>query len=184
MGNAITVAHGDGIGPEIMQATLRVLREAGAVLDIEAVEIGEKVYRAGNTAGVGDGVWESLQRTGVFLKAPITTPQGGGFKSLNVTVRKTLGLYANVRPCVAYAPFVRTLWLALRCLDAMGAFQSPSSVITSKHFVDQLVSKFNAELASGDSAASPLKMNPHENWRRQEIVDALRYGLRYRGTCQ
>ena len=108
MGNAITVAHGDGIGPEIMEATLRVLREAGAVLDIEAVEIGEKVYRAGNTAGVGDGVWESLQRTGVFLKAPITTPQGGGFKSLNVTVRKTLGLYANVRPCVAYAPFVRT----------------------------------------------------------------------------
>ena len=80
-------------------------------------------------------------------------------------------------------PIVRVhlshLWLALRCLDAMGVFQSPSSVITSKHFVDQLVSKFNAELASGDSAASPLKMNPHENWRRQEIVDALRYGLRY-----
>jgi hypothetical protein len=71
------------------------------------------------------------------------------------------------------------LWLALRCLDAMGVFQSPRSVITSKHFVDQLVSKLNAELASGDSAASPLKMNPHENWRRQEIVDALRYGLRY-----
>ena len=80
-------------------------------------------------------------------------------------------------------PIVRVhlshLWLALRCLDAMGVFQSPRSVITSKHFVDQLVSKFNAELASGDSAASPLKMNPHENWRRQEIVDALRYGLRY-----
>lgn len=71
------------------------------------------------------------------------------------------------------------LWLALRCLDAMDVFQSPSSVITSKYFVDQLVAKFNAELASGDSAASPLKKNPHENWRRQEIVDALRYGLRY-----
>ncbi len=52
--------------------------------------------------------WESLRRTKVFLKAPITTPQGGGFKSLNVTTRKTLGLYANVRPCVSYHPFVET----------------------------------------------------------------------------
>lgn len=71
------------------------------------------------------------------------------------------------------------LWLSLRCLDAMGKFQSPSLAITSKHFVDQLVAKFNAERASGVSAASTLKTNPDENWRRQEIVDALRYGLRY-----
>src|SRR5205085_2000627 len=54
------------------------------------------------------GAWESLRRTRVFLKAPITTPQGGGFKSLNVTTRKMLGLYANVRPCVSYYPFVHT----------------------------------------------------------------------------
>jgi isocitrate dehydrogenase len=108
MGSAVTVAYGDGIGPEIMEATLRILSEGGAKLEIEAVDVGERVYRAGNTAGVGEEVWESLRRTRVFLKAPITTPQGGGFKSLNVTVRKTLGLYANVRPCVAYAPFVRT----------------------------------------------------------------------------
>jgi len=108
MGSAITVAHGDGIGPEIMEATLRILRAGGASLEIETVEVGERAYRAGHSSGVSDAVWESLRRTGVFLKAPITTPQGGGFKSLNVTVRKTLGLYANVRPCVAYAPFVRT----------------------------------------------------------------------------
>jgi isocitrate dehydrogenase len=49
-----------------------------------------------------------LENSAAFLKAPVTTPQGGGFKSLNVTIRKTLGLYANVRPCVAYAPFVAT----------------------------------------------------------------------------
>ena len=105
---AITVAHGDGIGPEIMDATLRILKEAGARLDIETIDIGEKVYLAGNTAGIAPEAWDSLRRTKVFLKAPITTPQGGGYKSLNVTVRKTLGLYANVRPCVSYAPFVRT----------------------------------------------------------------------------
>jgi len=104
----ITVAYGDGIGPEIMAATLHILDKAGAALEIENIEIGEKVYLSGNTSGIDDRAWESLRRTKVFLKAPITTPQGGGYKSLNVTVRKTLGLYANVRPCVSYHPFVET----------------------------------------------------------------------------
>src|ERR671915_834656 len=104
----VTVAYGDGIGPEIMEATLHILREAGARLDIEEIEIGEKVYLSGNSAGIAPDAWESLRRTKVFLKAPITTPQGGGYKSLNVTTRKTLGLYANVRPCVSYHPFVET----------------------------------------------------------------------------
>ena len=104
----ITVAHGDGIGPEIMSATLHILKEAGANLDIETIDIGEKVYLAGNSSGIEPSAWDSLRRTKVFLKAPITTPQGGGYKSLNVTVRKTLGLYANVRPCVSYHPFVET----------------------------------------------------------------------------
>jgi isocitrate dehydrogenase len=105
---AITVAHGDGIGPEIMAASLRILRAAGAQLEIETIEIGESVYRRGVSSGIESGSWDSLRRTGVFYKAPITTPQGGGFKSLNVTVRKTLGLYANVRPTVSYHPFVHT----------------------------------------------------------------------------
>jgi isocitrate dehydrogenase len=104
----VTIARGDGIGPEIMDATLRILEGAGARLDIEEIEIGEKVYLAGNPAGVAPEAFESLRRTKVFLKAPITTPQGGGYKSLNVTVRKTFGLYANVRPCVSYHPFVET----------------------------------------------------------------------------
>jgi isocitrate dehydrogenase len=104
----ITVAHGDGIGPEIMNATLHILNEGGAQIEIDTIEIGEKVYLRGGNAGIEPSSWESLRRTKVFLKAPITTPQGGGFKSLNVTTRKTLGLYANIRPCVAYHPFVDT----------------------------------------------------------------------------
>src|SRR3954451_17430565 len=104
----ITVANGDGIGPEIMAATLRILEASGAPLEIETIDIGEKVYLAGNSSGIEPSSWESLRRTKVFLKAPITTPQGGGYKSLNVTVRKVLGLYANVRPCVSYHPFVKT----------------------------------------------------------------------------
>ncbi len=106
---SITIARGDGIGPEIMAATLEILQAAGARLAIEEIEIGEKVYLRGVSAGVDPGSWESLRRTRVFLKAPITTPQGGGFKSLNVTTRKMFGLYANVRPCVAYHPYVDTL---------------------------------------------------------------------------
>src|SRR6266508_38080 len=104
----ITVAHGDGIGPEIMSATLQILEAAGAALAIETIEIGEKVYLRGNSSGIEPSSWDSLLRTQVFLKAPITTPQGGGFKSLNVTTRKTLGQYANVRPCVSYHPFIDT----------------------------------------------------------------------------
>ena len=105
---SITVANGDGIGPEIMAATLQVIQAGGAQLDIETIQIGEKVFLSGNTAGIEPSAWESLRRTKVFLKAPITTPQGTGYKSLNVTARKALGLYANVRPCVSYHPFVKT----------------------------------------------------------------------------
>lgn len=104
----ITVAKGDGIGPEIMNATLDIIQAGGAQLDIEEIEIGEKLYLKGNEAGIEPSAWDSLLRTKVFLKAPITTPQGGGYRSLNVTARKTLGLYANVRPCVSYHPFVKT----------------------------------------------------------------------------
>ncbi len=104
----IAVAYGDGIGPEIMEATLFILKEAGANLEIHFIELGEKVYLKGHPAGIEAKTWEVLRQTKALLKAPITTPQGGGFKSLNVTIRTSLGLYANVRPCCSYAPFVAT----------------------------------------------------------------------------
>ncbi|HEV8052410.1 MAG TPA: NADP-dependent isocitrate dehydrogenase [Parachlamydiaceae bacterium] len=104
----ITVAEGDGIGPEIMAATLQILEAAGAPLDIKKVEIGEKVYLRGFPTGIEPSTWETIRASKGFLKAPITTPQGGGFKSLNVTIRTSLGLYANVRPCVSYSPYVET----------------------------------------------------------------------------
>lgn len=104
----VTIAYGDGIGPEIMEASLRILQAAGAAIEPEPIEIGEKVYLRGVSAGIEPDAWESLRRTKVFYKAPITTPQGGGFKSLNVTVRKSLGMFANVRPCTSLHPFVET----------------------------------------------------------------------------
>ena len=104
----ITVAKGDGIGPEIMEATLEIILAAGAKLEIDEIEVGEKVYLAGNTSGIASESWETIRRNKIFLKAPITTPQGGGYKSLNVTTRKFLGLYSNVRPCMSLHPFVST----------------------------------------------------------------------------
>ncbi len=104
----ITVAYGDGIGPEIMKATIDILEAAGAQLEYDVIEIGEQVYLKGISSGMEPSAFDSLRETKVFLKAPITTPQGGGFKSLNVTTRTSFGLFANVRPCKAFSPFIQT----------------------------------------------------------------------------
>jgi isocitrate dehydrogenase len=104
----ITIAKGDGIGPEIMNATLDILKASGVALEYEEITIGEKEYLTGNTSGINQSAWDSIIKNKVFLKAPITTPQGGGYKSLNVSIRKTLGLFANVRPCKSLDPFVTT----------------------------------------------------------------------------
>ncbi len=104
----VTIAYGDGIGREIMEATLAILDAAGANLKYEEIKIGQELYLEGHTSGISPESWETLRRNKAFLKSPITTPQGGGYKSLNVTIRKSLGLYANVRPCQAYTPYVES----------------------------------------------------------------------------
>ncbi|CEO17227.1 Isocitrate dehydrogenase [NADP] [Rickettsia monacensis] len=105
----ITIAYGDGIGSEIMEAVLYILCKAEARIRLETIEVGEKLYKKHYTSGISEESWESIQRTGIILKAPITTPQGGGYKSLNVTIRKTLQLFANIRPSVSFHPFTKTL---------------------------------------------------------------------------
>jgi isocitrate dehydrogenase len=102
----IAVAYGDGIGPEIMRATLRILNAAGAKIAPEEIYLGEQIYLAGETSGITDESWKTIERNKIILKAPITTPQGKGYKSLNVTLRKSLGLFANVRPVQGLDPFI------------------------------------------------------------------------------
>lgn len=104
----ITIAFGDGIGPEIMESTLQILKAAEARLTFNIIEVGKNIYEKGFNSGLMPSAWEELNNTKVLLKAPITTPQGGGYKSLNVTMRKKLGLYANVRPVSSFHPFVAT----------------------------------------------------------------------------
>jgi len=105
----VVVAYGDGIGPEIMEATIKILKEAKARINFDIIEVGKIMYERGYPSGIPEEAWKAIHESKILLKAPITTPQGGGYKSLNVTMRKTLGLYSNVRPCVAYPPFVQTM---------------------------------------------------------------------------
>src|SRR6202000_338237 len=102
----VTVAMGDGIGPEIMDAVLYLLGEAGAELEPEFIDVGEKVFKKGIMNGIDPKAWESIRRTKLFLKAPITTPQGGGYKSVNVTMRKAFGQFANIRQTRTFDGFV------------------------------------------------------------------------------
>ena len=102
----VSVAAGDGIGPEITAATLRVLAAAGVPIDFEPVEMGLACWQQGLTSGLPAASWDAIRASGVLLKGPMTTPQGSGMKSLNVTLRKSFGLYANVRPVRSYVPYV------------------------------------------------------------------------------
>ncbi|MDX2066164.1 MAG: NADP-dependent isocitrate dehydrogenase [Fimbriimonadaceae bacterium] len=102
----IALAPGDGIGPEITAAVIKVLEAAQAPLKFVPIEVGLAAYEAGEKAGISAEALETVRAHKVLLKGPITTPQGGGFKSVNVTLRKSLGMFANVRPCMALAPVV------------------------------------------------------------------------------
>jgi len=97
MGYQATLIPGDGIGPEVAEATARAVRATGVVIDWEHAELsGRIIEQCGRD--LPDHVVESLERTRVGLKGPVTTPVAGGFQSVNVALRKRLDLFANFRP--------------------------------------------------------------------------------------
>jgi len=97
MAHRVTLIPGDGIGPELAEATRRVLDATGIDFEWEVVEAGEAVIAEYGTP-LPDHVLESIKRNRIAIKGPITTPVGKGFRSVNVTLRQALGLYANLRP--------------------------------------------------------------------------------------
>ena len=107
MAHRVTLIPGDGTGPELTEATRRVLEASGAELEWEIQHAGTDVMHEHGGNPLPAHVLESIRRNGVALKGPITTPVGGGFRSVNVGLRKALDLYAQVRPCKTY-PGVRT----------------------------------------------------------------------------
>ena len=107
MAHEVTLIPGDGTGPELSEATRRVLEATGVGFDWDVQEAGADVMERFGGNPLPEHVLDSIKRTGVALKGPITTPVGGGFRSVNVTLRKTLDLYGQVRPCKSY-PGVRS----------------------------------------------------------------------------
>ncbi len=102
MAHEVTLIPGDGTGPELAEATRRVLEATGVSFEWDEQQAGADVMDRYGGNPLPDQVLESIKRTGVALKGPITTPVGGGFRSVNVTLRKTLDLFGQVRPCKSY----------------------------------------------------------------------------------
>jgi isocitrate dehydrogenase (NAD+) len=107
MAHRVTLIPGDGTGPELTEATRRVLEATGVEFDWDVQPAGEEVMHEHGGNPLPDTTLESIRANGVALKGPITTPVGGGFRSVNVGLRKSLDLYAQVRPCKSY-PGVRS----------------------------------------------------------------------------
>ncbi len=107
MTHKVILIPGDGTGPELTEATRRVLEATGVDFDWEVREAGADVMDKHGGNPLPDDVLDAIRETGVALKGPITTPVGGGFRSVNVALRKRLDLFAQVRPCKTY-PGVRT----------------------------------------------------------------------------
>ncbi len=107
MAHRVTLIPGDGTGPELTEATRRVLEATGVEFEWDVQQAGTDVMDENDGNPLPDHVLEAIRETGVALKGPITTPIGGGFRSVNVGLRKALDLYAQVRPCKSY-PGVRS----------------------------------------------------------------------------
>jgi isocitrate dehydrogenase (NAD+) len=107
MAHRVTLIEGDGTGPELTEATRRVLEATGVEFDWDAQPAGEEAMHEHGGNPLPEQTLESIRANGVALKGPITTPVGGGFRSVNVGLRKALDMYAQVRPCKTY-PGVRT----------------------------------------------------------------------------
>ena len=107
MAHRVVLIPGDGTGPELTEATRRVLEATGVEFDWDVREAGADVMEQYGGNPLPDEVLDAIREVGVALKGPITTPVGGGFRSVNVALRKSLDLYAQVRPCKTY-PGVRT----------------------------------------------------------------------------
>ena len=102
MAHEVTLIPGDGTGPELTEATRRVLEATGVEFDWDVQQAGADVMDQFGGNPLPEQALESIRRTGVAIKGPITTPVGGGFRSVNVGLRKALDLYAQVRPCKTY----------------------------------------------------------------------------------
>lgn len=133
--NRVTLIPGDGIGPEVVDAALKVLERTDADLDFERVAAGAEILETEGTP-LPDSVLESILRNRVALKGPITTPVGSGFRSVNVELRKRLDLYANVRPALSFqgaSPRYRDIDLVVIRENTEGLYSGVERMVDEDH---------------------------------------------------
>ncbi len=142
----VTLVTGDGIGPEIAEAARRCIDATGAEVNWDVVEAGLDVMERTGTP-LPDATVESIKKNGVALKAPITTPVGTGFRSINVHLRQSLDLYACLRPCKSY-PGVRSRY-------------SDIDLVVVRENTEDLYAGIEFELAKDDTAEIIDWINKH-----------------------
>ncbi len=154
----VTLLPGDGVGPEIAEATRKCVEATGVKIQWDVQECGIEVIEA--KGGVPASVLESIRANGVALKAPITTPIGKGFRSVNVYLRQELGLYACVRPCKTYKG-VRTFFESCN-VDLVIVRENTEDLYAGVEFkageavTEKLIGQIN-EAASGKKITTGLK---------------------------
>jgi isocitrate dehydrogenase (NAD+) len=149
MGHRVTLIPGDGTGPEIAEATRRVLEATGIDFDWDVQEAGADVMDEHGGNPLPDHVLDSIRTNGVALKGPITTPVGTGFRSVNVALRKTLDLFGQVRPCKSY-PGVRSRY-------------SDVDLVVVRENTEDLYAGIEYEVGSSDAAELIQWVEAHSN---------------------
>jgi len=173
--HTVTMIRGDGTGPEIVEAARRVLDASGASIHWEVLDAGVDVMDKHGTP-LPDDVLESIRRNRVALKGPITTPIGGGFRSVNVALRHALDLYACLRPCKSY-PGVRSRY---RDIDLVVVRENSEDLYTGVEFdCDSEEARKIAAMSGGkipDGSAISIK---NISWRASERIAefAFRYAV-------
>jgi len=175
MAHRVTLIPGDGVGPELAEATQRVIDASGVEIDWEIQHAGVAVMQKEGTP-LPEHVLESIRRSKVALKGPITTPRGGGIRSVNVALRKHLDLYACLRPCKHY-PGVRTRFEGV---DLVVVRENTEDLYAGVEFEEgtdeakQIISLSEGRIR--DDAAISIK--PISRFASERIVDfAFRYAL-------
>ncbi len=180
----VTLLPGDGVGPEIAEATRKCVEATGVKIEWDVQECGIEVIEA--KGGVPASVLESIRANGVALKAPITTPIGKGFRSVNVYLRQELGLYACVRPCKTYKG-VRTFFDACN-VDLVIVRENTEDLYAGvefkagEHVTEQLIGQINAAASgkkiSSDPKSTGISIKPMSIEGTRRIADyAFKYAV-------
>jgi len=177
MTHTVTLVPGDGTGPELTEATRRVLEATGVQFDWEVRHAGVDVMEEAGTP-LPDATLDSIRRTKVALKGPITTPIGTGFRSVNVALRHELGLYACVRPCKSYAG-VRSRYDSVDLVvvrenteDLYAGIEFESGTPAAKEVIDFLNDRSSKQIA----ASSGISIKPLSPEGSERII---RYAFEY-----